>query len=71
MKKPNLKQLELEVSTWNDKNDVGCDCEVKKDDGSIFKTKTRSDAWVLSGHSAVISVEGIFGCYLLNRVSAV
>lgn len=43
------------------------------DDGALacpsyFPTKTRTDAQVLSGHSAVIWVEGIAGCYLLDRV---
>ncbi|MDP1611680.1 MAG: hypothetical protein Q8M11_11530, partial [Sulfuritalea sp.] len=34
-----------------------------------FRTKTRSDAQVLSGHSAVIWLENVSGCYLLDRVT--
>lgn len=47
---------------------------VTKDDGSEFKTRTRSTPWMLGasshdpGHTAVIKVEGIAGGYGLWRV---
>ena len=47
---------------------------VTKDDGTEFKTKTRSLPWMLGrssrdqGHTAVIMVEGISGGYGLWRV---
>ncbi|WP_374650281.1 hypothetical protein [Rhizorhabdus sp.] len=34
-------------------------------------TRTRSKAEVLSGHSAVIWLDGISGCYLLDRVTPI
>jgi hypothetical protein len=47
---------------------------VTKDDGTEFKTKTRSIPWMLGassrdpGHTAVIMVDGISGGYGLWRV---
>lgn len=46
----------------------GTDVIVTKDDGTKIETKTASKAWVLSGHSQVIMLEGISGCYSLDRV---
>ncbi|CAO3439810.1 hypothetical protein [Azospirillum argentinense] len=43
----------------------------RRDDGTSHITVTTSEAWVLSGHSAVILLKGISGCYLLNRVTAI
>lgn len=50
---------------------IGTPVLVKKDDGSIFTTRTRSAGWLLSGHSAVIMVEGISGAYSLERIQRV
>jgi len=53
---------------------VGTDVIVTKDDGTEIKTKTRSAAYMLGasgdypGHTAVIQLEGISGCYALDRV---
>lgn len=66
-----MKQLQEQCDAWNRNNDVGTNVNVKMDSGEIRKTKTRSAAQVLSGHSAVIWLEGITGCYLLDRVRAV
>lgn len=41
---------------------------VTKDNGTEFHTKTRSMAWLLGEHTAVIMVEGISGGYALERV---
>lgn len=73
MKRPKLpspRELELGVENWNLKHAVGCAVTVRMDNGEIRQTRTRSAAQVLSGHSAVIWLEGISGCYLLSRVSA-
>ena len=40
------------------------------DGGEIRETVTTSEAQVLSGHSAVIWLDGISGCYDLERVTA-
>jgi hypothetical protein len=63
--------LELQCSRWNEKNPVGAHVFVLRDNGVKFLTKTRSTAYVMGGHSAVIFVEGIAGCYLLSRLTMV
>lgn len=59
------------VDAFNAKYPVGTKVFVKRDNGEGQVTTTRSKADVLSGHSAVIWLDGISGCYLLDRVSAV
>jgi hypothetical protein len=44
---------------------------VRLDSGEIRETKTKTRAEVLQGHSAVIWLEGITGCYLLDRVTPI
>ena len=69
--KPNLKVLQKTVDAWNAKYPVGTKVVVTLDNHERKETVTRSEAEVLSGHSAVIWLEGIRGCYLLDRVRAV
>jgi hypothetical protein len=69
--KPNLKVLQKTVDAWNAKYPVGTKVVVTLDSGERKETVTRSEAEVLSGHSAVIWIEGIRGCYLLDRVRAI
>lgn len=71
MKRPNAQLLALQVENWNLKHAVGTPVTLRKDNDEVMLTKTRSEAQVLSGHSAVIWVEGVAGCYLLDRVEAV
>lgn len=47
---------------------VGTPVVVRRDDGSLFETATRSEPWLLGHGAAVISVEGITGGYMLDRV---
>lgn len=68
-KKPNLKKLQKTCDDWNAKYPVGTAVVLKADGGQNVATKTRSEASILSGHSAVIWLEGISGCYLLDRVT--
>lgn len=68
MKRPNLKKLQQQCDDWNAKNRVGCNVVLTKDNGEQYPSVTTSEARVLSGHSAVIWVKGISGCYLLDRV---
>lgn len=58
------------VEEWNKSCKIGIDVEVIKDDGSTIFTKTKSLAWVLGGHTPVILLEGMSGCYALERVSS-
>lgn len=66
---PVLAELEMECQRWNERNPIGTRVLVQKDNGVKYPTRTRSEASVLSGHSAVIYLEGISGCYLLSRVT--
>ena len=61
---------------WNDANRSGCAVEVTLDDGRKVLTTTRTEAWVLSGHTAVVLLESIpehrfSGCFALDRVRAI
>lgn len=68
-KPPTLAQLQREVDAFNEKVKVGDQVTVKKDDGTVVVTVTCGPAFVLSGHSAAVSLIGISGCYLINRVT--
>lgn len=71
MKRSNLAQLQKQCDDWNAANAVGCDVILRKDSGEDFQTKTRSEAEILSGHSAVIWLDNVRGCYQLDRVKPV
>lgn len=47
---------------------VGTAVRVTMDDGTARNTKTRSAAQMLGDHTAVIWLDGITGCYALERV---
>lgn len=59
---------EAEAAEWNKLYPPGTPVEVTRDMGEIEKTKTRSIAWVMGGHTCVVMVDGISGGYLLERV---
>lgn len=59
---------EADVACWNAAHNVGRDVTVLMDSGEKKTTKTRSEAWLMGGHTAVIMLEGISGCYALERV---
>ena len=59
---------EREARDWNVSVAVGSQVSVQLDDGSVLETKTRSEAWVLGGHTAVVLLDGVTGGYLLSRV---
>jgi hypothetical protein len=72
MRKPKRKtqrEMELEVENWNLKNKVGSFVRVRLDSGHEVETTTRSEAQMLSGHTPVVFLDGISGCYLLDRVT--
>ncbi|KEA07168.1 hypothetical protein [Rhizobium rhizogenes] len=71
MKRPTPATLQVQCDAFNSRYPVGQKVSVRKDDGAGSITFTRSKAEVLSGHSAVIWLEGISGCYLLDRVTAI
>lgn len=64
MKRVNQKALlkkweNVEIGTW---------IVVRKDNGEELRTKVRDKPLLLGDHSAVIWLEGISGCYSLERV---
>jgi hypothetical protein len=65
----NSRKAEKLVEAWNREHVVGAPVTVRRDDGTELQTRTRSAAQVLSGHTAVIWVDGIAGCYDLQRVT--
>lgn len=70
-RQPSQAELQAQCDAFNARYPVGTSCSVRKDGGEAIITKTRSEAQVLSGHSAVIWLEDISGCYLLDRVSPI
>lgn len=70
MKNPNLEKMQAACDSFNAAHPIGADVFVQLDNkDEPFLTKTRSSAQILSGHSAVIWLEGVTGCYLLDRVT--
>ena len=69
MKKTSVR-LEREVAEWNRRHGVGALVKYHRiiGEGEGVATKTRSEAWVLSGHTAVVMVEGVSGCVALEAV---
>ncbi|MFZ6655883.1 hypothetical protein [Undibacterium sp. TJN19] len=61
-------KLQAVCNNFNNANPVGTEVSVLLDGGEVRQTVTTSEAQVLSGHSAVIWLQGIVGCYLLERV---
>ena len=66
---PSMAQLTAQCARWNAANPVGTAVNVTMDNGEVRQTVTRTGAQILSGHSAVIWLEGISGCYQLSRVT--
>lgn len=62
-------QLQASCDKFNASHQVGAAVRVELDGGEIRETITDSEAQVLSGHTAVIWLKGVSGCYLLDRVS--
>ena len=66
-----IAALQRQCDEFNRLYEVGKRVSVRKDGGAGVITNTRSKAEVLSGHSAVIWLDGISGCYLLDRVTPI
>lgn len=47
----------MNVKRWNMKYNIGTKVEVELDTGTIFHTKTRSNAWILGDRTPVILLE--------------
>ncbi|SEI14682.1 hypothetical protein [Paraburkholderia hospita] len=72
MKKTSGK-LVRDVADWNRRHRVGAFVKYHRiiGEGEGFATRTRSEAWLLGGHTAVVMVEGVSGCVALAAVSKV
>lgn len=54
------------AAQWKDGK--GTRVVVTKDDGTEVTTETTSGGFLLGGHTACIMLDGISGCYSLERV---
>ena len=63
-------QLQAACDKFNAAHQVGASVSVKLDSGEVRETVTNSEAQVMGGHSAVIWLDGVSGCYDLERVTA-
>ena len=63
-------KLQAACDKFNAAHQVGAAVSVELDGGEVRETITVSEAQVLSGHTAVIWLDGISGCYDLERVTA-
>lgn len=70
-KRRSAAELTAQVEAWNKHRPIGASVEVKRDNGTISYTVTTSAAWLLGGHTPVIMLRGISGCYALDRVKPV
>ncbi len=68
---PSAAQLRGQVARFNRIAPVPTPVTLRKDNGEIVATQTASEAWILGGHSAVVQLEGISGCWKLDRVSLI
>lgn len=71
MKRPNPKALMLASANSAVRLKRDMQVTVKRDDGSILLTVTRSEPWQLGHGGWVILVEGISGGYDCARVTPV
>ena len=58
------------VDAWNGTHQVGVAVRVLLDNGTVKETKTTTPAQILGGHTAVVWLEGVSGCYRLSRCAA-
>lgn len=68
MKRPNVAKLQKQCDEWNKAHPIGTSVILTRDSGAVQETKTRSEAQILGGHSAVIWLDGVSGCYSLDNV---
>jgi len=66
-----MLRRDLEVEEWNKNHKVGEEVLLRLDGGEEVRTRTNSVARVLSGHTAVVWLEGFSGCWALGRVRGV
>ncbi|WP_339521792.1 hypothetical protein [Pseudomonas sp. EA_35y_Pfl2_R111] len=72
-KPPSAKQLQAAVDKWNNANPVGTVVSFESiiGEGETHRGASVSEAQVLSGHTAVIWLEGKSGCVCLEHCTPV
>lgn len=72
-KRPTAAQLQKQCDVWNAANPEGTTVSFEEivGEGETFRGKSNSAAQVLSGHTAVIWLEGKSGCVCLDHCTAV
>lgn len=71
---PTITQLNKTVADFNAAHPVGTPViytSVRDDPKSAKVTKTRSEAWVMGGHSVMVMVEGVSGGVCCEHIVAV
>lgn len=63
-----IEVMQSKVDAFNKRNPVGTSVTVVKDLGEQIETTVKHPAEVLSGHTPVVWLDGISGCYCLDRV---
>jgi hypothetical protein len=66
-----LADAKLNAETWNQQVKIGDLVTFRDDNGEAHVTRTRTEASVLGGHTAVVWIEGKAGCVNLNRVTPI
>lgn len=66
-----MKSNELAVKSFNEKYPVGTKVKVRRDAGDFLETTVSAPADLLGGHTPVVWLLGLSGCYLLNRVMGI
>jgi hypothetical protein len=68
-RQPSPAALALQCAQWNERHPIGTPVTYQRDDGTLADGETITPAQVLSGHTAVIWIDGVSGCVALDRVS--
>ncbi len=63
------RPTQKDCDAWNAKHPVGTEVRVVLDDHTLHVNVTKSEAYMLGGHTPVVHVGGISGCYMLSRVT--
>ena len=63
-----MEVMQSKVEVFNKKHPIGSAVTVIKDFGEQVETQVKYPAEILSGHTPMVWLEGISGCYMLDRV---
>lgn len=66
--KPNINKLQSECDEFNANIKIGDEVILTRPDGSELNTRVGYEASVLSGHTAIVWLDGIRGCVKLSHV---